>query len=216
MPNNSFTLYTYNMQELTELAATVVSKEEAITISEKIDKVAEMNSVGLPGTERGNVGEKTEQQMRADDDDIEDDAVSLSTIPSDYASVKERKKVVREKRAISPSRLATLEKMSFEIMTNTLPLTKLKRIIPDEQLPVHEKWPVLSNYRKQRVLPSVKEGKQRLEEDMSDLHGRLNKYFNCDNFPLSQYKYVAKAHPRKYRLLKAIETEDLSLPVLPR
>ena len=122
----------------------------------------------------------------------------------------------RKKRPVSPNRLATLESLSYEIMTSTLPINKIKRILPDKQLPVQEKWPILSNYRKQMVLPSVKQSKQRLADDMSVLHTKINEYFDCDNFPLWQYKYVPKEYPTKYRLLKAIETEEIQLPTLPK
>lgn len=122
----------------------------------------------------------------------------------------------RSRCPVSPNRLATLQSLSYEIMTNTLPIEKMKRILPEEKLSIHEQWPILSNYRKQTVLPSVKAGKQRLAADMSNLHAKINEYFKCDNFPLWQYKYVPKDHTRRYRLLKAIETERIPLPTLPK
>lgn len=123
---------------------------------------------------------------------------------------------VKKKRPVTPNRLATLESLSFEIMTNTLPIDKLKRVVPEESLPIHQCYPILSNYRKTIMKPSVKEGKQKVAEDMQSLHKKLNDYFKCDNFPLSHYQPVPKEHPRKYRLLKAIETENIKLPVLPK
>jgi len=127
-----------------------------------------------------------------------------------------KKPVIPRKCTVSPQRLATLESLSYEIMTNTLPINKMKRILPNERVSVHDQWPMLSNYRKQTVLPGVKAGKQKLTEDMGKLHTKINEYFSCDNFPLWQYKYIPKEYPRKYRLLKAIETEDVTLPNLPK
>lgn len=135
---------------------------------------------------------------------------------SEYTAKSVKVTTPRRKCPVSPTRLATLENLSYEIMTNTLPIAKMKRILPDEQLRVQEKWPILSNYRKETVLPSVKAGKQRLTADMSKLHTKLNDYFQCDNFPLWQYKYVPPAYPTRYRLLKAIETESIQLPTLPK
>ena len=117
---------------------------------------------------------------------------------------------------MTPNRLVTLESLSFEIMTNTLPINKLKRVVPEEPLPIQEKYPILSNYRRRRVIPSVKEGKQKVSVEMEGLHKKLNDYFKCDNFPLSKYEFIPKEQPRKYRLLKAIETEDISLPIIPK
>lgn len=138
--------------------------------------------------------------------------------PRSDNSKKPIKKKTAPRRAdtVSPNRLATLESLSYEIMTSTLPINKMKRILPEERTPVQERWPILSNYRKQNLLPSVKRGKKKLTHDMSQLHTKINQYFDCDDFPLWQYKYVPKQQPRKYRLLKAIETEPLNLPIIPK
>ena len=167
---------------------------------------------GILITEINKVSEEPVEAMH-DETDLDEDTPRSDD--SKKAAVK-RKTGRARANAVSPNRLATLESLSYEIMTSTLPINKMKRILPEERTPVQERWPILSNYRKQNVLPSVKRGKKRLTHDMSELHTKINEYFDCDNFPLWQYKYVPKQQPRKYRLLKAIETESLSLPIIPK
>lgn len=186
--------------------------QQTVSIEQEVSANATVIETVLDDKLAGNFASITVSQgeAAAQEDDQESE--------SETGSIKPQKAKAPPPRrcAVSPSRLTTLESLSYEIMTNTLPIQKMKRILTDNQVSVQDSWPILSNYRKQTVLPSVKRGKQRLSHEMGDLHTRINDYFNCDNFPLWQYKYIPKQKPQKYRLLEAIKTEPISFPTLPK
>jgi len=59
---------------------------------------------------------------------------------------------------------------------------------------------------------AVKKVKRKLQEDTSNLHTRIQRYFGAD-VRLSSYAIPQSAIPRKQRILKAIPTEEqLKLP----
>ena len=202
-----------NAETATNATADNVTKVPAS--SELSPQTADKLSNSLEGILITEINKVSEEPVEAKHNETDLDEDTPRSDDYKKAAVK-RKTGLARANTVSPNRLATLESLSYEIMTSTLPINKMKRILPEERTPVQERWPILSNYRKQNVLPSVKRGKKRLTHDMSELHTKINEYFDCDNFPLWQYKYVPKQQHRKYRLLKAIETESLSLPIIPK
>ena len=102
---------------------------------------------------KGNENNDEAEYVRDDDGNSNDDDIGTNPPPEQ----EEEPQVVApvRKTLVSPGRISMLESLSYEIMTRTLPVQKLKRVIPDEPLPVKESWPILSNYRKQTILPQV-------------------------------------------------------------
>ncbi|XP_067943464.1 uncharacterized protein [Watersipora subatra] len=203
---------TMTIAEAEEQGPDAENSEAQAKQNEQVGDAAEESSDKQTG------GDNTQSVNIAQDENLETDETdsNRAQVEVEKKPKPRPKKFVRKNRPVSPNRLVTLESLSYEIMTNTLPIDKLKRILPEENLPVHEKWPILSNYRKQTILPNVKARKKQLHEDMDHLHKRINEYFGCENFPLWQYKYVPKDYSTKYKLLKAIETEGIHLPTLPK
>lgn len=117
-------------------------------------------------------------------------------------------------RNISSSAKNKLEKLSKDIITATLPVNRLKRIIPSEERNPGQSYPIMSYYRKSTILPQIRKIKRKLPKDTHHLHLKINQYFGT-HLSLSSYFIPKSAKPHKQRLLKAISNDNFSLPQIP-